>query len=61
MFDEMDEGTAVFKISDHLPESNFKLLDNEGMPSDHYLWLTGKASEMLKNQSPFTDQIPERK
>lgn len=60
MFDEMDEGTAVFKVANELPQGNFKLLDNEGMPSDHYLWLTGKAGEMLRKQIPFTNQIPKR-
>nr|WP_294897562.1 glycoside hydrolase family 71/99-like protein [uncultured Pedobacter sp.] len=61
MFDEMDEGTAIFKIANELPQANFKMVDNEGMPSDYYLWLTGQANEMLKKQIPFTNQIPERK
>jgi hypothetical protein len=61
MFDELDEGTAIFKTSNEAPQANFKMIDNEGMPSDHYLWLTGKASEMLKKKIPFTNQIPERK
>jgi hypothetical protein len=61
MFDEMDEGTAIFKCTNQPPAGNFKLLDYEGMPTDHYLWLTGKAGDMLRGKLPFTQQIPVRK
>ncbi|MES2062393.1 MAG: glycoside hydrolase family 71/99-like protein [Bacteroidota bacterium] len=60
MFDEMDEGTAIFKCTNNPPIGTFKLLDYEGMPTDHYLWLTGKAGAMLKKQIPFTKTIPQR-
>lgn len=60
MFDEMDEGTAIFKCSNNPPKGAFKLLDYEGMPTDHYLWLTGKAGELLNRKIPFTTQIPVR-
>lgn len=59
MFDEMDEGTAIFKCSGTLPVGP-KLLDNEGMPSDHYLWLTGKAGEILRGSMALTPRMPER-
>jgi hypothetical protein len=60
MFDEMDEGTAIFKCTNTPPKGNFKLLDYEGMPTDQYLWLTGKAAEMLRRKLPFTRQMPIR-
>jgi hypothetical protein len=60
MFDEMDEGTAIFKCTNKPPSGNFKLLDYEGMPADHYLWLTGKAGEMLRRKLPFTSKMPVR-
>jgi hypothetical protein len=60
MFDEMDEGTAIFKCTNNPPAGNFKLLDYEGMPTDHYLWLTGKAGEMLRRKIPFTPTMPLR-
>jgi hypothetical protein len=60
MFDEMDEGTAIFKCANNPPVGAFKLLDYEGMPSDHYLWLTGKAGEMLRGTMPYTNIIPVR-
>lgn len=61
MFDEVNEGTAIFKVSDNPPTSNVaKFVDMDGMPSDHYLWLTGEASKMLKKQKPLSFKIPER-
>lgn len=56
MFDEMDEGTAIFKCSNTLPVGP-KLCDYEGMPSDHYLWLTGEAGKMLRGEIPFTKRM----
>jgi hypothetical protein len=59
MFDEMDEGTAIFKCSNELPVGP-QLCDLEGMPTDHYLWLTGKAGQMLRGEIPFSAEIPAR-
>jgi hypothetical protein len=59
MFDEMDEGTAIFKCSNN-PPAGVQLCDYEGMPTDYYLWLTGEAGKMLRGEIPFTKQIPAR-
>jgi len=59
MFDEMDEGTAIFKCTNQ-PPVGVKLLDMEGVPSDHYLWLTGEAGKMLRGQIPFSKKLPVR-
>jgi hypothetical protein len=59
MFDEMDEGTAIFKCTNH-PPAGIQLCDYEGMPSDYYLWLTGEAGKMLRNEIPFSTTIPSR-
>ena len=59
MFDEMDEGTAIFKCSNNLP-AGVRLCDYEGMPTDHYLWLTGAAGKMLREEIPFSTQMPIR-
>jgi len=62
MFDEIDEGTAIFKCTNDLPVGDgFKLVDYEGMPSDHYLWLTGQAADLLKKNATFSVEIPQRK
>ena len=59
MFDEIDEGTAIFKLSKNPPEG-FERLE-PGIPSDYYLTLTGIASKMLKNRVRFTRAIPSTK
>ncbi|MCD8043682.1 MAG: glycoside hydrolase family 71/99-like protein [Tannerellaceae bacterium] len=61
MFDEVNEGTAIFKVSDNPPVSDIaKFADNDGMPSDHYLFLTGEASLMLKGKKPLEFTMPKR-
>jgi hypothetical protein len=59
MFDEMDEGTAILKCS-NTPPAGPQLCDYEGLPTDHYLWLTGKAGSMLRGEIPPSKQIPAR-
>jgi len=59
MFDEMDEGTAIFKCANDLPVG-VHLCDYEGLPTDHYLWLTGQAGKMLRGEIPFSKQLPTR-
>ncbi|MGC3959772.1 MAG: glycoside hydrolase family 71/99-like protein [Verrucomicrobiota bacterium] len=59
MFDEMDEATAIFKCSTQ-PPPGAALLDPEGQPSDHYLWLTGKAGQMLRSEIPLSQKLPVR-
>jgi hypothetical protein len=64
MFDEIDEATAIFKCTNQIPTNNgeAKFVDFEGMPSDHYLWLTGKAAELLRTKIvTFPTDIPVRK
>jgi len=61
MFDEVDEGTAIFKVTDNPPVgANVKLLGNEGLPSDHYLWLTGQAGRLLQSELPIQGDLPIR-
>lgn len=50
MFDEMDEGTAIFKCTS-LPPKDARFVSYEGVPSDYYLWLTGEAGKMLRGKS----------
>lgn len=50
MFDEVDEGTAIFKCTNQVPVSKHaKFLTLEGLPSDHYLKLTGRAGKLLRS------------
>jgi len=49
MFDEVNEGTAIFKVTDAPPVGNtVKFVDMDGQPSDHYLFLTGEAARLLR-------------
>jgi hypothetical protein len=59
MFDEMDEGTAIMKCS-NTPPAGVALCDYEGVPTDHYLWLTGQPGKMLRGEAPFSRQMPNR-
>lgn len=61
MFDEIDEATAIFKLAKEVPvgESTFVPLD-EGIPTDHYLWLTGTAAKMMKAGQPLPVEKPEQ-
>lgn len=61
MFDEIDEGTAIFKVSDNPPNSDkAHFIDNDGAPSDQYLWLTGQAAKMLRKEIPLSKEMPKR-
>lgn len=59
MFDEVDEGTAIMKVSQDPPvgPSRFVVFE-EGIPSDYYLFLTGFAGRMLRKEIPFQASIP---
>ncbi len=48
MFDEMDEGTAIFKCSSDPPTGKSRFLTYEGLPDDYYLWLAGQGGLLLK-------------
>jgi hypothetical protein len=61
MFDEVNEGTAIFKCSDNPPVSKTaKFVNMDGKPSDTYLWLTGEAAKMLRKEKPLSLKMPVR-
>jgi len=62
MFDEVNEGTAIFKVSNNPPVGkNVSFIAMDDKPSDHYLWLTGLAAKTLRGEIPLSFKIPERK
>ncbi len=48
MFDEIDEGTAIFKCTNNPPVGASPFSTYEGLPGDYYLKLVGNAAEQLK-------------
>ncbi len=60
MFDEVDEGTAIFKCTNQAPAGGNSFLTDEGLPSDHYLWLTGEGARMLRGERPNVAEVPVR-
>ena len=60
MFDEIDEGTALFKVANDVPVGETPFLTYEGLPSDHYLWLSGQIAKLFRGEIPATDEMPKR-
>jgi hypothetical protein len=60
MFDEIDEATALFKVSNDPPVGETPFLTYEGLPADHYLWLSGQIGKMMRGEIPATDDMPKR-
>jgi len=57
MFDEVDEGTAIFKVTDRPPsQAHFETYD--GLPSDWYLPLTSEGSKVIRGERPNQMTLP---
>ena len=65
MFDEIDEGTAIFKCArrKEVPLNGDGMFEGieDDLPSDYYLWLVGEAGRMLRKERLLTTKIPDRK
>jgi hypothetical protein len=59
MFDEVDEGTAIYKVSDTIPKGKH-FVTYDGLPSDWYLKLTGAATQMIRGETPWSATIPDQ-
>jgi hypothetical protein len=57
MFDEINEGTQLYKVTNK-PPVQFPFLTYDGATSDYYLRLVGEGSKMLKTRKPITAIIP---
>jgi hypothetical protein len=59
MFDEVDEGTAIFKCTNEPPVGEgVAFLTYEGLPPDFYLRLTGQGARLLRGEIPPTPEVP---
>jgi hypothetical protein len=52
MFDECDEGTAIFKCAEPPRGLEDRFVGLDGLPSDHYLRLAGSARRRLQTRTP---------
>jgi hypothetical protein len=59
MFDEVDEGTAIYKVTNNPPVGPSVFVTYEGLPSDHYLRLVGVATKMIRGDMPLTEKMPD--
>jgi len=57
MFDEVNEGTEIMKVS-NTPPANAAFITYEGATGDWYLRLCGLGESMLKSHTPVTATIP---
>lgn len=55
MFDEVDEGTAIFKCTNHPPDGLSQFATFEGLPSDFYLRMTGRAARIFHGQDSLVE------
>jgi hypothetical protein len=58
MFDEVDEGTAIFKCANEVPvgeKSHF--VGYEGLPSDFYLKMVGEGSKLIRGERPLEEKL----
>ena len=51
MFDELDEGTAIFKCTNNPPTGNgAKFVTLDGLPSNFYLKLVGRGTQLIRGE-----------
>ena len=52
MFDEVDEGTAIFKCVNDVPiGQKSKFVTFEGLPGDFYLKMVGDATKLIRSET----------
>lgn len=57
MFDEINEGTQITKVTNH-PPVQFPFLTYDGATSDYYLRLVGLGAKLLRTSTPVPEVIP---
>ncbi len=58
MFDEVDEGTAIFKCVNEVPiGQKSKFVTFEGLPSDFYLKMVGNGAKLIRGESTLESKL----
>jgi hypothetical protein len=57
MFDEVDEGTAIFKCTNY-PPGGAQFVTYEGLASDYFLRLAGYAGKVTRDHVPLVEEVP---
>ena len=57
MFDEVDEGTAIFKVS-NTPPTPGRFVTYDDLPTDWYLRLTGEGTKLIRGDRENQKTIP---
>ena len=57
MFDEVDEATAIFKVS-NTPPSQAAFTTYDGLPADWYLRLTGEGAKVIRGEHKGQAALP---
>lgn len=61
MFDEVDEGTAVFKCANNVPVGDkSQFLTFEGLPNDFYLKAVGAGTKLIRGEMPLESKLSPR-
>ena len=59
MFDEVDEGTAIFKCTNDVPVGKgAEFVTFEGLASDHYLRVSGLGGRLLRREIEPSEKLP---
>ena len=58
MFDEVDEGTAIFKCVNDVPAGQkSKFVTFEGLPNDYYLKMVGAGTKLIRGEKQLEDGL----
>jgi hypothetical protein len=57
MFDEVDEATAIFKVS-NTPPTQATFATYDGLPADWYLRLTGEGTKVIRGERRPQKELP---
>ncbi len=61
MFDEVDEGTAIFKCANDVPiGQQSKFITFDGLPSDFYLKMVGAGTKLIRGETSLPEKVSPR-